>query len=678
MNKNEKLNEVKQQHTVKGKQKVRLVDIAQHAKVSVSSVSRVLRGLPNIDDDIRNKVENAIADMKVDKSSFSKKTSDHSSQYKFIIILMNNISDPYHVSLIKGIRDVANMHQYDIILSDPSDYELEYQKIKVLMKEYNANGIIHVPSYASATFVENVLQDNIPLVLIEDEIRNNQQAYLVTCDNREGACNAVRYLISLGHHRILYLADDATMSSRNARYEGYCDALNDAGIQIDPRLKVEDIYDYQKAYDSIVDNIKNDIGFTAIFCANDLTAFAAKKAIEDQGLFVPNDISLMGFDDSALSSALSLTTYSRPTYELGRDAMLMILDMINNRVVPEKHVVVHSTIKIRNSCGRNYKYFEDSARKITAGRTIKIGFTPPADSEFYDIIKHGAYTMMKELSERFNVKFEFETAAPSEHKEINSQVDIINNWVSKKYDAILVCSAGDFETMNVVYEKAENAGTAIYLFNMPSELVKEADMKVTSVISYNNHYQAGYLVGRYAAEKLNGNGKILMIWGFPGHWSTSRKEGFMEAIKQYQGLQIVGEKCGDYVRGKGMQAAMDLLAEHPDVDLIYGENEEMALGAVDAIETCGLKHWDGKEGIITIGADGLKSGYESIRNIKLTATVNVGPVDQGREFIMAVFMHEALGYNVDKIINVKTTVIDKTNVDSVASYTDWALGTEYP
>ncbi|MCY9697995.1 sugar ABC transporter substrate-binding protein [Paenibacillus alginolyticus] len=322
------------------------------------------------------------------------------------------------------------------------------------------------------------------------------------------------------------------------------------------------------------------------------------------------------------------------------------------------------------------KNFEDFVSKAAKGRTLKIGFAPPAASEFYDIVEHGANTMMNELSSRFGVKFEYEMAAPSEHQAVEAQVSTIENWTAQKFDAIMVSSAGDFDAMNSVYQKAMDAGTAIYMFNMPAEMWKESDLKAVSAIGYNNHYQSGYLVGQYAAKKLNGKGKILLIWGLPGHWSTARKEGFLEAIKPYPELQVVGEQRGDYVRDKGMQAAENLLQAHPDVNLIYGENEEMAQGATQAVEARGLKLWDGKEGIITIGADGLKSGYESISKGKLTATVNVGPVDMGREFIKAVFMNEVLGYTVDKILNVPTAVVDKSNVDVAAAYTDWALNTK--
>ncbi len=333
-----------------------------------------------------------------------------------------------------------------------------------------------------------------------------------------------------------------------------------------------------------------------------------------------------------------------------------------------------------SSSGNYYPWgdqnFEEAVRKAVNGKTLKIGFTSPAASEHYDIFVHAAYTMINEISDRFGVKIEFEVAYPNNFQSVESQVATIENWIAKKFDAILVCSAGDFDSMNAIYQKAMDQGTEIYLYNIPAEMWPESDIKATSVISYNNHYQAGYVVGKYAAEKLNGKGKILLVWGSPGHWSTSRKNGFLEAIRPYPEMQIVGEQRGDYVRDKAMQAAENLLQANPDVNLIYGENEDMAIGAVQAVEARGLKLWDGNEGIIVIGADGLKTGMEAIRQGKLTATVDVGTVDMGRELIKSVFMHRLLGYSIDKIQNVPTLIVDKDNVAIREAYIDWALGTK--
>ena len=136
---------------------------------------------------------------------------------------------------------------------------------------------------------------------------------------------------------------------------------------------------------------------------------------------------------------------------------------------------------------------------------------------------------------------------------------------------------------------------------------------------------------------------------------------------------MLGKADGGYVRDKGFAAAQALLQKNKNVNAIYGENEEMALGASQAIDSKGLKHWDGKSGILTIGADGLKSGFAAIRKGRLTATVDVGGVDQGLTFIDTIFRNLVLGYSVDKFINVPTKVVDKSNVDLSDAYTSWAL-----
>jgi ribose transport system substrate-binding protein len=209
---------------------------------------------------------------------------------------------------------------------------------------------------------------------------------------------------------------------------------------------------------------------------------------------------------------------------------------------------------------------------------------------------------------------------------------------------------------------------------MPAEMWPEDESKAISTISYNNAMQSGYIAIEYIARQLGGKGKIILIWGLPGHWSTSRLNGAKLALKKYPDLQMVGEQRGDYVRDKGLNAAQNLLQRDPEINAIYGENEEMALGAAQAVDALGLKHWDGKEGIITIGADGLKSGYEQIKAGQLTATVNVNPVDQGRWSIETIFWNLVLEYVPSRVLNVRTLVVDKTNVEEPLAYVTWALG----
>jgi ribose transport system substrate-binding protein len=321
---------------------------------------------------------------------------------------------------------------------------------------------------------------------------------------------------------------------------------------------------------------------------------------------------------------------------------------------------------------------DDAWRKavtdVVKGRTISVGFTTPAASEFYDIIEHGAYSQMRAYSDWFGVKWNWTTFFPGEHQDINDQVNTIQNWVTSKLNAALVCTAGDFASMQKVYQTAAEKGTRVFQYNMPAEMWPEDESKAISTISYNNAMQSGYIAIEYIARQLGGKGKIILIWGLPGHWSTSRLNGAKLALKKYPDLQIVGEQRGDYVRDKGLNAAQNLLQRDPEINAIYGENEEMALGAAQAVDALGLKHWDGKEGIITIGADGLKSGYEQIKAGQLTATVNVNPVDQGRWSIETIFWNLVLQYVPARVLNVRTLVIDKTNVEEPLAYVTWALG----
>jgi ABC-type sugar transport system substrate-binding protein len=323
-------------------------------------------------------------------------------------------------------------------------------------------------------------------------------------------------------------------------------------------------------------------------------------------------------------------------------------------------------------------------RKIVNGRTLTVGFVPPILSEYYTQVEKAAWNEMAEYTKRFGVKWEWSRQAPTGDAHSGTDTPgIVNGFISRKFDAVLVCSAANAETMNPIYKSAAQQGTNIYQFNSTNEAgtpstatdPTQGESSVTNV-GYDNVYQSGYLAGKYIAEKLKGKGTIIQILGPSGSdWTKLRDIGFEKAIKEYPGLTIVGKADGGYVRDKGFTAAQDLLTKYPKVNAIYGENEEMALGGSQAIDAAGLKHWDGKGGIITIGADGLVSGMEAIKQGKLTATVDVNSVDMGHAMIAAIFAHEILGQQLDEFLRVPTAVVDKTNVDWHEAYIKEQLAT---
>lgn len=319
--------------------------------------------------------------------------------------------------------------------------------------------------------------------------------------------------------------------------------------------------------------------------------------------------------------------------------------------------------------------YDEAIKKVVDGREIKVGFTPPVLSENFTQIEHAAWRVMSDYEERFGCSWVWERQAPvGDFNAVQGTLGIVQSWVSRKFDAIAVCTGANFATVQSLYKDASEKGVKIYQFNQPAELYPEEELQTVTNVGYDNRWQSGYLAGKYIADKLGGQGNILQIWGPSGSdWTRGRRIGFDKALEENPGIKVVGEADGGYVRDKGFTAAQDLLTKNRDVDAVYGENEEMALGASQAIDAAGLKHWDGKDGILTIGADGLVSGYEQIRGGKLTATVDIGGVDQGQNLIKAIFATAVLGQTVTQIINNPTEVVDKSNVDWHQAYTEWAL-----
>lgn len=319
--------------------------------------------------------------------------------------------------------------------------------------------------------------------------------------------------------------------------------------------------------------------------------------------------------------------------------------------------------------------YRQAIRKVVAGRTLQVGWTPPVLSEFFNQMESAAFRRMADYEQAYGVQWKWERASPTGNfNAVEQQVQIVQSWAQRKFDVVLVCTGANFATMQAVYKKAAEAGTKIFQFNQPVELYPQEQLQATSSIGYDNRYQSGYLAGSFIAKTLGGKGKVLEIVGPPGSdWSTARQIGFKQALAENPGLSVVGTANGGYLRDKGQSAAQDLLTSNPSINAIWGENEDMALGASQALDGRGIKQWDGQSGVVVVGADGLVSGMESIRSGKLTASIDVGSVDQGTTFIDTVFHNVVLGESVGKIIDVPTRIVDKTNVDAAEAYMKWAL-----
>lgn len=323
--------------------KTTLKFIAEKANVSIATVSRVLNGNENVNENIKNKVNQII---KLD-GYYKKRKTDK----KIISVIIPDITNPFFANIIEGIEITANLYGYHIVLSQ---YKENRDILDKYFDEINAIGIsgyIIIPSIGNTEYFNNIIEkSDVPIIFLDRKVDMDNVNY-VGSNNEEGAYNATKYLIDLGHKKIIYMAGPKNISTEKERFSGFITALNENDIDFDMKkyYKIAN-FKFDESYKQMKEIIKSKLEYTAIFSACDVMCFGIKKAIEECGMSIPEDVSLIGYDDIPFSSIIGLTTVSSQVYEMGKNAVLSILNIIKQRTKENINIVLQPNIVIRNSC----------------------------------------------------------------------------------------------------------------------------------------------------------------------------------------------------------------------------------------------------------------------------------------------------------------------------------------
>ena len=284
-----------------------------------------------------------------------------------------------------------------------------------------------------------------------------------------------------------------------------------------------------------------------------------------------------------------------------------------------------------------------------AAKKLRVGIAPPADSEFYQLIKKGVTSCGGD-----GVELLWQT--PTSHQAVEEQQRIIEAWINQKLDAIAVTTVGDLSAMDELFKRGAEAGIKMYFLNMAEPQLEPVDRAhFVSSVGYNN-YEAAKLLGEWVVKNRGQTGKIAVLLGTPGVHANDRLRGFTDGLKGSQ-WTVVTKQEADWVRDKGQSVAESILQANPDLNLIYGENDEMALGALQAVQDRGLK-----DKVAVVGLDGVKAALDSITEGGLTASMNVIPREMGCQLINDIVIG-ANGGTIPKIHDIKVHVTDKTNVE---------------
>jgi LacI family transcriptional regulator len=328
---------------------VNITDVARRAGVSISTVSRVLNNSDYpIRPETRQKVLEAIEELRFRPNDVAR--SLLLKQTHTIGLIVPDISNPYYPELSLGVEATASEHGYAVIFCNTSrrPEKVEYYLDVLLQKR--ADGIIIAGGGTDLTQIsQGTLRSDTKIALVG---KHHLPFPSVQVDNFGAAREITSHLLHLGHRHIAFISGPPNLTSVQDRLAGYKASLEERGISEDNRLICEGDFGAESGYSATLSLLRGEPTPTAIFAANDRMAISAMAAAADVGLRVPNDLTVVGFDDIITASLVrpSLTTVALPAYEIGASAMRLMLRLLEGEECP-KTVWLPTQLVIRQSSG---------------------------------------------------------------------------------------------------------------------------------------------------------------------------------------------------------------------------------------------------------------------------------------------------------------------------------------
>ena len=276
---------------------------------------------------------------------------DKPSNYVTLIISGNEIYDSSYMQIIKGTQSFVSQQNCKLIIEFvENDFEQERELILKLIQSESRGLLIYSANPSAAKgYLNEIRKKNIPFVML-DRCPSGYPVNCITCNNYDGAYEAVHYLISQGHHHIGFAAYDFHLSSETDRYNGYRLALADASL-----VPEEDIQHMQRDldYEKLIGQI-NQGKLTALFCANDRRALEVIEKLTNRGVQIPEQLSILGFDDfeSAKFARVSLSTVRQSFDLLGYEGAALLFEQSKESSQSCKKVLLSTELIIRNSTAK--------------------------------------------------------------------------------------------------------------------------------------------------------------------------------------------------------------------------------------------------------------------------------------------------------------------------------------
>ena len=332
---------------------VRLLDVARHAGVGVGTASRVLNHEPGVSEEKRQRVLRAIEELGYRRNAIAR--SLKVNRTKTLGVVIPDIANEFYCEIVRAAEDAARSEHYTIILCSTDSRPAQELSTITMLTEKQVDGVIMLSYDCCPQTLDALKRSGLPTALIST-LCTDDAFITINISNFDAAYQAVEHLIGLGHRSIAMLAGPPSdIDGGENRLLGYRAALAAHGLHgLDPAETLvvpSSAYTYEAGYACTRKLLATQRVFTAVFAATDHMAVGCVKALWDNGLRVPEDISVIGFDNLSITgySTPPITTVNQPRYEMGRLAAQKICQVLAGQDVEQRHITLRHNIVYRAS-----------------------------------------------------------------------------------------------------------------------------------------------------------------------------------------------------------------------------------------------------------------------------------------------------------------------------------------
>ena len=324
-------------------------DVAREAGVSIATVSRVLNDIDVVNEDTKKKVLDAIKKLGYRPNIVAR--SLKTQRTKTIGILVPDISSGFYPEIVRGAEDVANIYDYNVILCNSDfDYDKEKDYLRVL-KEKMVDGVIYMSSSLEEETLDIINELDLKTVLAESKDREGRLPSVII-DNVKATYDVTKSLIDRGLKNIAFVGvNKGAINAWGDRHLGYEKALQENGLKSDEDLEFFKDLKVKSGYKAVEKFLESGKKFDGVVCSSDEIAIGVINALREKGIRVPEDVSVIGFNDNAVSSYFypKITTVRQPSYDMGSVAMRTLIKMLNNKPIEQDQYVLDYKIINRES-----------------------------------------------------------------------------------------------------------------------------------------------------------------------------------------------------------------------------------------------------------------------------------------------------------------------------------------